>query len=87
MLLIFRPRPCAPHDAVLAWLFCCLVSGPARSRAYLRGKKQETDEMSKQNNLFQRAVNAIVEGRTRQAERYVAQFERDHDFARKVNGR
>lgn len=43
--------------------------------------------MSKQNNIFQRAFNAIVEGRSRQAERYVAQFERDHDLGRKVNGR
>ncbi len=43
--------------------------------------------MSKKNNFFQRALNAIVEGRTRQAERYVARFERDHDFGRNVNGR
>ncbi|MEQ9636107.1 MAG: hypothetical protein RLW68_08485 [Devosia marina] len=43
--------------------------------------------MSKQNNLFQRAFNAIVDGRTRQAERFVARFERDHDLGRKVNGR
>ncbi|WP_276315264.1 hypothetical protein [Devosia salina] len=43
--------------------------------------------MSKQNNFFQRAVNAIVEGRTRQAERYIARFEREHDLGRKVNGR
>ncbi len=44
--------------------------------------------MAKHPNFFQRAVNAIVEGRTRQAERYVARFERDHpDFANKVNRR
>ena len=34
--------------------------------------------MSKQNNFFQRALDAIIEGRTRQADRYVAQFERNH---------
>ncbi|WP_281180538.1 hypothetical protein [Devosia elaeis] len=34
--------------------------------------------MSKNRNFFQRAVDALVEGRTRQAERYVAQFERAH---------
>lgn len=43
--------------------------------------------MSKQNNLFQRAFNAIVEGRTRQAERYIAKFERDYAANSKVNGR
>ena len=34
--------------------------------------------MSKQPNFFQRALNAMVEGRTRQAERYIARFEREH---------
>ena len=34
--------------------------------------------MSSRNNFFQRALNALVEGRTRQAERYVAQYQRDH---------
>ena len=43
--------------------------------------------MSKQNNLFQRAFNAIVEGRTRQAQRYIAQYERDHAPSGKVNDR
>lgn len=43
--------------------------------------------MSKSVNFFQRAVNAIVEGRTRQAERFIARYERDHDQVRKVNGR
>ncbi len=44
--------------------------------------------MDKNRNFFQRAMDALVEGRTRQAERYVAQFERDHGAARsKVNGR
>jgi hypothetical protein len=71
----------------MAWLSCCLVSGFAPGKAYLGVREQETFQMSKQNNLFQRAVNAIVEGRTRQAERYVARFERDHDLGRKVNGR
>jgi hypothetical protein len=31
-----------------------------------------------QKNFFQRTVDAIIEGRTRQAERFVAQYERDH---------
>jgi hypothetical protein len=35
-------------------------------------------KMSKESNFFKRALNALVEGRTRQAERYVAQYERDH---------
>jgi hypothetical protein len=44
--------------------------------------------MSKQNNFFQRALNALVEGRTRQAQRYVAQYERDHTASEsKVNKR
>lgn len=34
--------------------------------------------MSNDKNFFQRAVDAIVEGRTRQAERFVAKFEREH---------
>lgn len=34
--------------------------------------------MTQQKNFFQRAVDAIVEGRTRQAERYLAQYQRDH---------
>lgn len=34
--------------------------------------------MSKESNFFKRALNALVEGRARQAERYVAQYERDH---------
>ena len=44
--------------------------------------------MDKPNNLFTRALNALVEGRTRQAQRYVAQFERNHaDLGTKVNKR
>ena len=44
--------------------------------------------MDKPNNLFSRALNALVEGRTRQAQRYVAQFERDHrSLETKVNKR
>ncbi|WP_338719959.1 hypothetical protein [Devosia sp. XK-2] len=43
--------------------------------------------MSKQNNLFQRAFNAIVEGRSRQAARFVARYEREHDLGRKLNDR
>lgn len=44
--------------------------------------------MSKQNNFFKRALNALVEGRTRQAERYVAQYERHHvQSESKVNKR
>jgi hypothetical protein len=78
-----RPRA----DAFSAWLFCCFVSGPARDRTYVVVSKQETGKMSKQNNLFQRAFNAIVEGRTRQAERYIAKFERDYAANSKVNGR
>ena len=33
--------------------------------------------MSNQSNFFQRAINALVEGRTRQAQRFVAQYQRD----------
>lgn len=36
--------------------------------------------MHSKPNFFQRALNAIVEGRARQAERYVAQFERERGF-------
>ena len=44
--------------------------------------------MSKPTNFFQRALNAIVEGRAREAERYVARFEQDHPNLRnKVNQR
>jgi len=44
--------------------------------------------MSKNRNFFQRAVDALVEGRTRQAERYVAQFERAHGHKHdKMKGR
>ena len=44
--------------------------------------------MNAQKNFFQRAVDAIVEGRARQAERYIAQYQRDTDAVRsKVNGR
>jgi hypothetical protein len=63
------------------------VSGLARPEAYLVGKRTGAHEMSKQNNFLQRAFNAVVEGRTRQAERYVARFEREHGLAAKVNNR
>ncbi len=44
--------------------------------------------MSKNRNFFQRALDAVVEGRAREAARYVAQFERDHPRVNnKVNGR
>ena len=44
--------------------------------------------MNSQKNFFQRAVDAVIEGRTRQAQRYVNQFERDHGrVSNKVNGR
>ena len=45
--------------------------------------------MSQNRNFFQRALDAVVEGRARQAERYVAQFEREHPQIgrNKVNGR
>ncbi len=44
--------------------------------------------MNMQKNFFQRTIEAIVEGRTRQAQRYVEQFERDHGrVSNKVNGR
>lgn len=43
--------------------------------------------MNPQKNFLQRAVDAIVDGRTRQAERYVAQYERDRGLRDKVNGR
>ena len=43
--------------------------------------------MDKGKNFFQRTVDAIVEGRTREAQRYIAQYERDHGFRNKVNGR
>lgn len=44
--------------------------------------------MSKDRNFFQRAVDALVEGRTRQAERYVAQFQRTHGIVpNKLNER
>lgn len=39
--------------------------------------------MSKPANFFRRAVNAIVDTRTRQAERYIAQFEQDHPGLRR----
>jgi len=74
-------------DAFPAWLSCYLVSGFAPGEAYVVCKRTGAHEMSKQNNLFQRAINAIVDGRTRQAERFVARFEREHDLGRKVNGR
>ncbi len=51
-------------------------------------RKDKESEMNKNRNFFQRALDAVVEGRARQAERYVARFERDHDITRgKVNGR
>lgn len=44
--------------------------------------------MTQQKNFFQRAVDAIVAGRTLQAERYVAQYRREHGLDQsKVNPR
>lgn len=44
--------------------------------------------MNKNRNFFQRALDAVIEGRMRQAERYVAQFHSDIPNLRgKVNGR
>ena len=34
--------------------------------------------MNNKPNFFQRALNAVIEGRTREANRYVAQFQRDY---------
>jgi len=79
--------PPSSADAISAWLLCCSVHGLACGPTYIGGRKQETGTMSKQNNIFKRAIDAIVEGRTRQAARYVAQFERDRSEARKVNTR
>ncbi len=42
--------------------------------------------MNKNRNFFLRAVDALVEGRTKQAERYVARFEREYSERNKVNG-
>jgi hypothetical protein len=64
-----------------------------RQRWFLRqpilsyGSRQET-EMSKDKNFFQRAFDAMIEGRTRQAERYVARINSESTTgSRKVNGR
>ena len=38
--------------------------------------------MNKQSNFFQRAVNAVVEGRSREAARFIARFEADHPTLR-----
>jgi hypothetical protein len=44
--------------------------------------------MSRDKNFFQRAIDAVIEGRTRQAERYVARLNRESGAdSRKVNGR
>ena len=47
--------------------------------------------MSNPQNFFRRALDAIVAGRTRQAERYIARFERDPPELRaareRMNGR
>ncbi|WP_158625949.1 hypothetical protein [Arsenicitalea aurantiaca] len=36
--------------------------------------------MTKSRNFFARAFDAVVDARTRQAERYVANYMRDHDL-------
>jgi hypothetical protein len=41
--------------------------------------------MTKQENLFRRALNAIIDARTQQAERYLAQYEAKTKAARKHN--
>jgi hypothetical protein len=38
--------------------------------------------MSQGKNFFQRALDAVIEGRTREAQRYVERFQRDHQRAR-----
>lgn len=44
--------------------------------------------MNSQRNFFQRAVDAVIEGRTRQAQRFINQYERDHArTSNKVNSR
>ena len=44
--------------------------------------------MATQNSFFQRALAALVEGRTRQAHRYLAQYERARpESEAKVNKR
>lgn len=40
--------------------------------------------MAQDKNLFTRALDALIAGRERQAQRYVAQFERDYG---KLNGK
>jgi hypothetical protein len=41
--------------------------------------------MTKQDNFFRRALNAIVDARTLQAERYVAKFDAKASAAKKHN--
>jgi len=66
-------------------ILLAVVTALANPILHSRDKERK---MSKNRNFFLRAVDALVEGRTRQAERYVAQFERDHGLKRdKVNGR
>jgi hypothetical protein len=58
----------------------------SRSKNTISSAEIRRRKMNKGNNFFQRALNSIVEGRTRQAQRYLAQYDRDHghDAARKL---
>lgn len=50
--------------------------------------KTQGIKMANQNSFFQRALAALVEGRTRQAQRYLAQYERARpESEAKVNKR
>ncbi|WP_267911603.1 hypothetical protein [Devosia rhizoryzae] len=43
--------------------------------------------MNKGKNFFRRTLDAIVEGRAREAQRFVDRYERDHGLRDKMNGR
>ncbi|SHF05754.1 hypothetical protein [Devosia limi] len=40
--------------------------------------------MTQSKNFFSRAIEAIMEGRAREAQRYVERFEREHPRAKDV---
>ena len=42
--------------------------------------------MTEKKKLFRRVVDAIVEGRTRQAQRYVDFYRKAHDLGRPTKG-
>jgi hypothetical protein len=63
-------------------LAVCAVQMPFILQAAKRRGAQGACEMAEEKRLFRRVLEAIVQGRNRQARRYIADYVREHGLDR-----